>query len=226
MKLDSPTKRFGSLVMLVSLAGIALLLLGYWNGNKWPIYKDTLTKYDPATTVWISTMPFNAICLEKHTNGQDLNSLSTGDRLKALSECDALPIEKTTVWHSSMRETLAFVSKNPFANVLMLGAVVGLILVSGLFENVLNWVKHGQKPKQNLIQQSDEKNINTETKKVPSMIKRWIWAALMVLGWLAFYISIKNSGVVLGGIPWAVLFLVWLHLFSKVTGINLGFKKQ
>jgi hypothetical protein len=225
MKLDSPAKRLGSLLILINLAGIILLLLGYWSGHKWPIYKDTLVRYDPATTVWISSVPFNSICLQKLTNGQDLNNLNAGDRLKALSKCDAFPIEKTIVWRSSIRETIEFLSKGFFANILMLGAAIGLILVSGSFENAVNWVKHGRAPKQGSIQQSDEQHINAKTKKAPSIIKRGIWGTLMVLGWLFFYMLIKNSDIVLGGIPWAVLFYIWLYLFSKVTGLKLGFRK-
>jgi hypothetical protein len=56
--------------------------------------------------------------------------------------------------------------------------------------------------------------------------KKYVYGAIVLILWLATEVFIKNSGVILGGIPYGLMIIFWLWLFSRATGLNFGFGKS
>ena len=54
-------------------------------------------------------------------------------------------------------------------------------------------------------------------------LKTTALALLVIFGASIVWVLIEYAGIRLGGLPSAVFTLVVLFLFSKVTGINMGF---
>jgi hypothetical protein len=56
--------------------------------------------------------------------------------------------------------------------------------------------------------------------------KKYVYGAIVIILWLTTEVIIKNSDVMIGGIPYAAIMMFWLFLFCKAIGRTFwGFKK-
>lgn len=87
------------------------------------------------------------------------------------------------------------------------------ITASKLFYKILKivwiWIKTGHWEKSSIRLFS-----------LPPKAKKFIYGTLVILFWVMFLLFLKYSGITLGGVPYGLITLFFLWLFSKAIGRN------
>ncbi len=225
---DTPLKRIG--VLLIAAYIILTVIFAFsWNVSEAPflyakediIYDESDTKWYPLNTIQV---PVSISCITKAAEGQPIESLSFEKKKEIALSCQAKG-EAKRIWHSSL---LDFLESEYFLKLCLL-LILGITLLSELPTIILAWVKNAyawvktghweRKPREEKIEGTRHFNLSPR-------LRKYIYGSIVITLWLTTEVLIRNSGIMLGAIPYTAIMMFWLWMFCRAIGRTFwGFRK-